>query len=356
MSNDNDQLKPLSFDDDDFLKPLSFDDDDFTHPLTENNQNTQTPAMDSSSKADEALKPLSFDVRQENQTPKSDKKNNTGADGFVPILKAGGSEIKHKDSNFVFFFGTAESGKSAILATMLYYMRAKAGDVRPRVGTPNTKDAEVMLYDYFENIRQGKLPMSTHRDQVTRLDLVFEPNNKSKKVPPINLTFLEMSGENHNEIRRGGQLHSSIESFLTSNLPLVFILVTSFDKAHQDDVLINTFLDKLESYQKNLKSIHLILVVSKWDKSGQTFIKDEAILDEFISTRLPMTSTRLDNYGLVKTFYTVGELDPIEDDKVTSLSLDTAATLSNWLYESVVGYPLNYEGTFWERLKFNFTN
>ncbi|CEN50411.1 hypothetical protein CCAN2_2040042 [Capnocytophaga canimorsus] len=55
------------------------------------------------------------------------------------------------------------------------------------------------------------------RDQVTRMDLVFEPNNKSKKVNPINLTFLETSGENHNEIRRGGQYHSSISQYLKQN-------------------------------------------------------------------------------------------------------------------------------------------
>jgi hypothetical protein len=308
MNNDNDNLKPLSFDNEEELKPLSFE----------------------------------------------TKHQRSNADDFVPIAKTTNNDIKNKDSNFVFFFGTASSGKSVILATMLYYMRSRAGVIRPKIGTPNSQEAEALLYDYFENISKGILPEGTVRDKVTRLDLVFEPNNKSKKVLPINLTFLEKSGENDNEIRRGGQYHSSIETYLTANLPLTFIIVTSFDNAHKDDILINTFLDKLEKYQKNLKSVNIILVVSKWDKSGNTSINEIMVLDDFVNERLPMTSTRLDTYGLTKTFYTIGELNEETNRVVPPLSLHTAEVLSNWLYESIVGYPLDYEGTFWERIKFGF--
>ena len=163
MNEENDSLKPLSFDYDDDLKPLSFD-----------------------------------------------TKTNDYNDDFVPLTSSTINDIKNNDSNFVFFFGTAESGKSVILSSMLYYLSSQAGVLRPKLGTPNTKEAQVLLSDFFENIRLGILPNRTTRDQVTRLDLVFEPNNKSKKVHPINLTFLETSGENHNEIRRGGNYHSSI--------------------------------------------------------------------------------------------------------------------------------------------------
>lgn len=336
MSKNNEQFKPLSFDNDNELKPLSFDNED--------------------------LEPLTFDEKEDELEPpsfKSDLNTNTESksfdDEFVPITKANSNEIRNKDSNFVFFFGTAKSGKSVILATMLYYMRSQAGVIRPKTGTPNTKEAEALLYDYFDNIRQGVLPEGTIRDQVTRLDLVFEPNNKSKKVLPINLTFLETSGENHDQIRRGGSYHSSIDSYLTANLPLTFIIVTGYESAHKDDVLINTFLDKLERYEKNLKSVNIILIVSKWDKSGSTDVSSSIELDSFVNERLPMTSQRIDTYGLSKTFYTIGELNE-STNKVTLLNLSTAEVLSKWLYQSIAGYPLDYEGTFWERIKFSFTN
>ncbi|GEN75230.1 hypothetical protein [Chryseobacterium hagamense] len=320
MDWDNEPLKPLSFNKgNEALKPLNFDDED-------------------------ALKPLSLDDKKE-----------TIDDHFVPIAKGKVSEIKNKDSNFVFFFGTASSGKSVILATMLYYLRSTAGVIRPKIGTPNTAEAESLLYDFFENISKGILPAGTVKDQVTRLDLVFEPNNKSKKVNPINLTFLETSGENHNEIRRGGNYHSSIETYLSANLPLTFIIVTSYENAHKDDILINTFLNRLEKYEKKLRSVNIILVISKWDKSGRAEVEDSTQLDDFIRERLPMTSTAMDTYSLAKTFYTVGELNE-DTNRVTLLNLDRAKKLSEWLYESISGYPLYYEGTFWERIKFSFIN
>jgi len=310
MSIENEDLKPLSFDNDDELKPLSFD-----------------------------------------------TKTQSNNDDFIPIAKATSNDIKNKDSNFVFFFGTAESGKSVILSSMLYYLSSQAGVLRPKLGTPNTKEAQVLLSDFFENIRQGILPNRTTRDQVTRLDLVFEPNNKSKKVPPVNLTFLETSGENHNEIRRGGSYHSSIESFLNANIPLTFIIVTSYESAHKDDTLINEFLDELERKGKNLKSVNAVVLVSKWDKSGRMDVDNEEELNSFFYERLSRTSQRIDTYGLSKSYYTIGNIQNNSgEERIGLLSLATAEVLSKWLYRSIVGYDLDYEGTFWERIKFSFTN
>jgi hypothetical protein len=307
----------------------------------ENNENLKPLSLNN----DDALKPLSLDFPH------------TVNEDFVPIAKTISNDIKNKESNFVFFFGTAESGKSVILSSMLYYLRSYAGVLRPKLGTPNSKEANVLLSDFFENIRQGILPNRTTRDQVTRLDLVFEPNNKSKKVFPIDLTFLETSGENHNDIRRGGSYHSSIEAFLNANIPLTFIIVTSYESAYKDDSLINEFLDELERKGKNLKSVNAILVVSKWDKSGRMDVESAEELDNFIADRLPMTAQRIDTYGLSKTYYTVGSVqNATGGERINLLNLSTAEVLSKWLYKSIAGYDLDYEGTFWERLKFSFTN
>jgi len=315
--------------------PLSFDD--------ENDQN---------------LKPLSFNDESEDTLtfPSDEYHSFIDTQPFVPIAPTPGTNsIKDKDSNFVFFFGTAESGKSVILSSMLYYLSSQSGAIRPKLGTPNSKEAEVLLFDFLENLRKGILPNRTTRDQVTRLDLIFEPNNKSTKVPSISLTFLETSGENHNEIRRGGNYHSSIEEYLSANVALNFIIVTSYDIAHNDDTLIFTFLNELERKGKNLKAINAILVVSKWDKSGSMGVASEEQLENFIRERLPMTSQRLDTYGLVKTYYTIGNIEKNNngEERLTSLNLHTAEILSNWLYKSITGYGLDFEGTFWERIKFS---
>lgn len=319
----NEQLEPLSSENDEELKPLTFGNDNEPKRFIPSNE--------------------SFEELQQ----------------FVPITPTQTSNtIKDKDSNFIFFFGTAESGKSVILSSMLYYLSSQAGAIRPKLGTPNTKDAEGLLFDFLENLRKGILPNRTTKDQVTRLDLVFEPNNKSKKVHPINLTFLETSGENHYDIRRGGGYHSSIDEYLSANIPLNFIIVTSYDTAHNDDTLIFTFLNELERKGKSLRSINAILVISKWDKSGSTTVASEEQLENFINERLPMTSQRLDTYSLNKTYYTIGNLEKnaYGEERLTSLNLQSAEVVSHWLYQNITGYDINYEGTFWERIKFGLFN
>ena len=92
-------------------------------------------------------------------------------DEYIAISDS--SSLSSKDSNFIFFFGNASTGKSVILASMLYHMNAREGVIRPKRNSPNTKEAEVLLFDFLDNIRKGILPARTTVNQVTRLDMVF---------------------------------------------------------------------------------------------------------------------------------------------------------------------------------------
>ncbi|MBS9768688.1 MAG: hypothetical protein KGV44_14290 [Flavobacteriaceae bacterium] len=311
---------------------------------------------------EEELKPLSFDDENSSdlETETSTRYSKTYSeivqdDEFVSkVRKTTG--IVNQESNFIFSFGTASSGKSVILSSMLYAMQIEYGVLSPKIGTPNSKEAEVLLADFFDNMAQGVLPERTDRDKVTRMDLVFKPNNKSKKVTPADFTFLEASGENWNEIRRGGALHSSIDTYLSADVSLTFMLVTGYNSAHKEDSILKEFLFLLEKKRHHLKNTNIILIVSKWDKSGSENVLSEEELENFIKERLPMTNNFLETYGLDKTYYTIGELylDEQENkEKVRYLNLDSAKRLSKWLYKSVKGYDLEYEGTFWEQLKWS---
>jgi hypothetical protein len=306
--------------------------------------------------SDESLKPLSFDDNDELKPLSIDENNSTSkSDEFVPISKGPDNDIKNKDSNFVFFFGVSASGKSVILSSILYYLSSQAGVLSPKSGTPNSKEAQSLLEDFFENISKGILPNRTTRDQVTRIDLRFEPSNKSKKVPPINLTFLETAGANHLDITRGNKYHNSIDSYLNAKIPLNIIIVTSYDSAHKEDSLINVFLNRLVEKGIDPKFVNIILVISKWDLSGKNGVSSEDELESFISERLPMTNNRMNTYEFSKTYFTIGQIENNgNSERITNLNLDSAEIISKWLYESITGYPLDYEGTFWERLKFGF--
>ncbi|HEX7869698.1 MAG TPA: hypothetical protein VF455_06245 [Chryseobacterium sp.] len=319
--------KPFSFDDYDNENIFQKHDDfqDLNHQSIENPVTYSTPEMDDD-------------------------------DGFVPTSNGSTTTVQNKDSNFVFFYGTSASGKSVILSAILYYLNSFAGVLRPKLGSPNSREAHVLLADFFENIKKGILPNRSTRDQVTRLDFVFDPNNKSKKVPPISLSFLETNGENHNEISRGGKYHDSIEAYLNSDIPLNFIIVTSYDRAHHEDAKIVEFLDYLERKGKNLKNVNILLVISKWDKSGNLGVDNEQHLENFIGERLSMTNNRIDTYNLSKTYFTIGNVQNQGGmEKITLLNLESAEVISKWLYNNIVGYDLDYEGTFWEKIKFSFS-
>jgi len=272
----------------------------------------------------------------------------------VPLVSGNTSDIKNKDSNYVFFFGVSSSGKTVILSAILYYLRTRAGALEPKLGTENTKSAKVLLHDLTEKIKLGIFPDRTTRDQVTRLDFEFIPNNRSKKVTPINLTFLEIAGGNHQDISKGNGYHSSIDDFIKADIPLNIIIVTSYDKAERDDTLIQEFFNELIYKGKKLKFVNVILVISKWDKSGRSEVLKEIELENFIERYLPMTNQHLDSYGLSKTYFTIGKvINTQNEEKIQELNLESAELLSNWLYESIVGVPLDYRGTFWERIKFS---
>ena len=299
--------------------------------------------------SEEQLKPLAFDDNQE-ITPISFNTDNTQNENeFLRIEDMDSQDIAEKNTNFILFFGSPYSGKSVILTSILYFLNAKAGHLKPNKSSINSNEAQVLIATLLESISQGILPERTSVDKVTEIDFTFVPNNKSKKVPPINLTFLETAGDNNNQIRRGGKFHRSIENYFSSNIPMSILLVTSYENAHKEDAFIVEFLNKIEEVG-NLKNVKILLIISKWDLSGKTNVAGEAELNRFIQQNLPMTSNALNTYKMDKTFFTIGN---VENQKITKLSLERAKTISNWLYKSVTGKSLDYEGTFWEQIKFS---
>ena len=348
MSDNNNELKPLSLD---FLNDAL------------NNDESSTPDTYTSNDKDDTFVPLSgnhkpepinkLNVETNNEVPKKSNTYNND-DVFVPISGVHKPEIINKNSNFVCFFGSAYSGKSVILCSLLYYLKSREGVLSLDPSTPTFRESEILLSNFFEDIALGKLPARTTIDQISRFDLKFTPNNKSSKVIPINLAFLDTSGDNNTQIRKGGEFHSTITDYINAQVSITFIIATTYDNAHKEDTFINEFISKLEIKGTKLKKINIIIIVSKWDMSGKQTASNEE-LESFFQERLPITNTIIKTYNLTRTYYTIGDLDS-SVNKITRLNLDRAEVLSKWLYKSITGYPLDYEGTFWERIKFSILN
>lgn len=295
------------------------------------------------------------DYYNEYQTyPIENENTDTYSNSFVKLDTEANIEEINKNTNYIFLFGTAAAGKSVITATTLYYLASQEGALRPNKELSNNSEAKKLKSVFLDDLRRGILPQRTTKGQITNFNFTFEPNNKSEKVRPINLTFLEISGEDLKQIKGGGRFPEHIDQYLRAKIPLTFIIVTSYDEAHKEDGLINDFLDELESYGINPKTANIILIISKWDKSGLMKPKNEDELDDFIDERLGMTSQRMDINQFAKTYYTVGKVstDTINDvSKVDKLSLNSARNLAYWLYESITGVPLDYQGSLIECLK-----
>lgn len=282
--------------------------------------------------------------------------SNISMDNNKHIPVDNGNEIEeiNKNTNYIFLFGSAQAGKSVITSTLLYYLNTNEGVLRPNKELSNDKEARVLKNVFFDNLKKGILPERTTAGGITNLNFTFEPNNQSEKVRPINLTFLEIAGDDLVKIKNEGMFPEHIDKYLRAEIPLTFIIVTSYDNAHSEDTLINEFLDELERYGINPETANIILVISKWDKSGLMQPRSKKEVNDFIKERLGMTLQRMNISKLSKTWYSVGNVnvDSISDvSKVEKLRLTSASNLAYLLYESITGVPLDYEGTFIEKLK-----
>ena len=377
MSRDNDISMPSSFnvegDNEKKGTPLSFNNEDNNvpkkEPLSFDKEDNNVP------KKEPFFSDTGVNIEQNRATSSSDNEDDDDKEN-IKIIEDVPSDLENHNSNFVFFFGLPDTGKTVILSALLYYLRIRVGALEPKSGTENTKSAKIFLHDITENIKTGVMPARTSMNQVTRLDLELIPNNKSKKVIPIDLTFLEIAGEDHKNIslKKGyrKEYHKSIDIFLKPYIKLNIVIVTSYDTAKRDDTAIKEFFDELKNRGIKLKSINAILVISKWDKSNtiETNRKSQKkFLQQFIKEKLPMTSTHLDTYGVSKTYFTIGRVctkkvvvtneegnkEEKTVDTIEQLNLAPAKSLSNWLYKSIVGFPFDYRGTLWEQVKFSLS-
>ena len=98
----------------------------------------------------------------------------------------------------------------------------------------------------------------------------------------------------------------------------------------------------------------ILLVISKWDLSGRKNVANKDELEGFIKVMLPLTNQLINKLKLDKTYFTV--IDFIIDDneiRTPMVNMASGSLLSNWLYKKITGFPLDYDGTFWERIKFS---
>jgi hypothetical protein len=278
-------------------------------------------------------------------------------------LKEKYERLKDRNTNFIFFFGKPASGKSHVMASLIYYMKtSEYGDLITLES--NTRESHLLVDEMFNAVQMGTTLNATPSqigglEPPTEIDFVFRPKNKSQ--PEMRFTFLEMSGENLEVVQikknkeHTGQLPETIDIFLRCpDIKLFFFLLTSHDEAFNDANLLNRFLDYVFNKNNNFDNARYLLAITKWDTYRGKFKKS---VEDFASNTLPQVYQRLIKEKTINaiTNYSLGifEKDKAADGSPIDVMVKTDTTkaelVTEWLYKEITGRSLVPEPSLWQK-------
>lgn len=251
-------------------------------------------------------------------------------------------DLRLLNTNFVFMFGDAASGKSAIFSSLMYYMSAT-----PTIGTisnlglgsPERKNFTQQAIRYMA---QKQFLPATRTNYVNLAGGVFKPAanpHVKDHLKSVSLTFMEMSGEDLSSIvidddERNFPKH--IDLYLGDpELKLTFVLVVSHDTIkHDKDLLFSEFIHFVRDRDDRFKETGFLLLISKWD-----IYKNDLSEQEFIQKHMPLTYAQLSVNSSAMASYSVGKTATNTDDERFIVTLDEKSPrrVLRWLYKTITG-------------------
>jgi hypothetical protein len=255
--------------------------------------------------------------------------------------------------NVVFMFGHPRTGKTTVLGTIIESMS------QPSMGQFWIHGANGGVFApgfelatrVQEQLKRKEFP-SQSEHSVFQVLTRFQPFSG----PELELLFLETSGENLINVafRSEGKAGvATLQDFLTiKNLQLSFILLTSWQRAKEDDQLLNRFLSLLNDKRSDLAG-RVILLVTQWD----SFPNPEADFSAWARDSLPLTYNKIQLAGNTIFPFSVGEVDTLRGiSHISALDTHAGQDLYAKIYEIYTGVssvrPKNAKS--WWRKLFGF--
>lgn len=268
---------------------------------------------------------------------------------------------RSQETTFVFFIGTPDSGKTAIISSLIYHMGDRIdGNYRAmNFGGDNHQSIEIQE-KIRDIIRDRRFPDRTSVGDLNNIDVLFKP---SATQPEMRVTFIDMSGERQKSLldkTAKGQDKFAVEAFFKARANMMFVLVTSHDsKRHLakdkttrvgDDVWLEKFIVYLENADYDTSK--LLLLVSQWDTYTGTYSPAQ-----FVFENLPTTSAKLMSIAKTKNMinnfssYSVGEVDQEVDNQpyIKKIDDEHPRKVLSWVYENATGVEL-YKISFWQKI------
>lgn len=231
--------------------------------------------------------------------------------------------------------------------------------------TENEEELFYILQDRFNSVVHAEKITSTDTKQYFEFHIVFTP--KDTKKPPINIVFIDASGE-HSELsfmkkdnKKSGKLPNYLTAILESNVKtkLVFVydqsLVDQKDSIPQGNVLnaIFTHIQNIQNLHKKLFPKALLL-----SKADLIYTQDMSSVEKCGFDAMTYAINKIPNFANSffneseknKTiFYSMGEFS-INSDILTKFDKESPEKLFRWLYMSGTnGISPIKEKTCWDK-------
>lgn len=262
--------------------------------------------------------------------------------------------IENKDTDYVFLFGASQAGKTAVCASIIYYLsnpEVILGDMeefRYDEDTRNKLTDLTLINTIREAVRSRNFPGRTMLGSLSHINIRYRPKRRSR--PAVSMTFLEMSGEDLQKVEstkeKFGSLPTDIDVFFKADrnrVSMLFVLVTSHKYATRDDKLMVNFLDYIISQDSRFRDSRVLLLVSKWD----TYVGDKDI-KEFVRERMPFTWAKIGKSTNAYSSFTLGKVQEVDGNPfIATYDEEPAEKVFHWLYHTITGKHLE---SWWSRL------
>ena len=262
-------------------------------------------------------------------------------------------QLEEKQSNFVFLFGDKGVGKSSMIASMLNRISSDPGfEVEVLRNESNNAGTRYVL-DFRDALKSKKFPDRTENSDTFQLDVIFyKRDSNGQRLGGTPLTFIDISGENLNtvSIKKTGNFPPMVDLYFKADrIPMLFLLVTTPEKASEHDSLFNEFLDYIVSKDPKFRDSNVCLVVTQYDRFKE--YTNGLQIDQFIKQRMPLSFGRFLSKKNGFTYFSVGDVQDISNDQgksiphIRRINEEFPLQLFEWIYETMRGeklFPISF--------------
>ncbi len=257
-----------------------------------------------------------------------------------------------ENKNYIFLLGMAGAGKSYIIASLLRYMTNYLKG-QTRLNKEIATEKEALLYNQMIEMfdDRDKNIARTDVGNFYELNIIYKPEDKS--ISPLEITFIDVSGEHVERIYDGegseqvGELPDYLEVILESDVNCKFVFVHDQSlaistentiKAPQSMVLKSLYDKVCTVQERNNKIYPKVLLLSKADKIPDKVkqkYRDSATeyakaAENGLSTFSNGFFSESNNRAI---FYRMGTFTKY--DTLDKFDANCPAKLFNWLYGTI---------------------